>query len=61
MYLCFSVLMICLGRMCVLRLADLCVCELSQSQHQLKEGTLREAQLFVFQGFVMVCVGVACF
>ncbi len=47
--------------MCVLRLADLCVCELSQSQHQLKEGTLTYAQLLVFQGFVMVCVGVACF
>ncbi len=46
---------------CVLRLADLCVCELSQSQHQLKEGTLTYAQLLVFQGFVMVCVGVACF
>ncbi len=46
---------------CVLRLADLCVCELSQSQHQLKEGTLRDAQHLVFQGFVMVCVGVAFF
>ncbi len=46
---------------CVLRLADLCVCELSQSQHQLAQGTLTCAQFLVFWGFVMVCVGVACF
>ncbi len=47
--------------MCVLKLADLCVCEISQSQHQLAQGTLTYAQLLVFEGFVMVCVGVACF
>ncbi len=46
---------------CVLRLADLCVCEISQSQHQLAQGTLTYAQLLVFEGFVMVCVGVTCF
>ncbi len=46
---------------CVLKLADLCVCEISQSQHQLAQGTLTYAQLLVFEGFVMVCVGVACF
>ncbi len=27
---------------CVLKLADLCVCEISQSQHQLAQGTLTE-------------------
>jgi len=43
---------------CVLKLADLCVCEISQSQHQLAQGTLTYAQLLVFEGFVMVCVGV---
>ncbi len=65
MYLCFSVFIMCVGRMCVsvcvLRLADLGVCEISQSQHQLAQGTLTYAQLLVFEGFVMVCVGVACF
>ncbi len=66
MYLCFSVFIMCVGRMCVsvcvvLRLADLCVCEISQSQHQLAQGTLTYAQLLVLRGFVMVCVGVACF
>ncbi len=40
----------------VLRLADL-----GQSQHQLAQGTLTYAQLLVFEGFLMVCVGVACF
>ncbi len=34
--------------LCVLRLADLGVCELSQSQHQLPQGTLTYAQLLVF-------------
>ncbi len=43
--------------MCVLKLADLCVCEISQSQHQLAQGTLTYAQLLVFEGFVMVCLG----
>ncbi len=93
MHLCFSVFIMCVGRMCVsvcvlrladlgvcecvcvlrladlgvcecvcvLRLADLGVCEISQSQHQLAQGTLPYAQLLVFEGFVMVCVGVACF
>ncbi len=46
---------------CVLRLADLCVCELSQSQHQLKEGTPYLRSALGVSGFVMVCVGVACF
>jgi len=59
------VFIMCVGRMCVsvcvLKLADLCVCEISQSQHQLAQGTLTYAQLLVFEGFVMVCVGVACF
>ncbi len=41
---------------CVLKLADL-----GQSQHQLAQGTLTYVQLLVFEGFVMVCVGVACF
>ncbi len=54
MYLSFCVYNVCGPNVCecvcVLRLADLCVCELSQSQHQLKEGTLTCAQLLVFQG-----------
>ncbi len=67
MYLCFSVFIMCLGRMCVcecvcvLRLADIGVCEISQSQHQLAQGTPTYTQLLVFEGFVMVCVGVTCF
>ncbi len=46
---------------CVLRLADIGVCEISQSQHQLAQGTPTYTQLLVFEGFVMVCVGVTCF
>ncbi len=35
----FSVYNVC-ECVCVLKLADLCVCEISQSQHQLAQGTL---------------------
>ncbi len=64
MYLFFSVYNVCgaefgVSVCVVLKLADLCVCEISQSQHQLAQGTLTYAQLLVFEGFVMVCVGVA--